>query len=164
MSKKSSARSTSSRRREAATHDPFAFLRRPAVQLGILGIVAMVVVALILGTNAGSSNSSGLPATISPQQAYALYQNGEAFFLDVREPFEWEEYHAPNTTLIPLGELPARVGEIPVPKDAPIVVVCRSGNRSDEGRDILRRAGFTNVTSMDGGLKTWRELGYPIEP
>lgn len=162
MSKKSSARSTSTRRHEASLHGPFAFLRRPAVQLGILGIVALVVIALILSINA--SNGSGLPVTISPQQAYALYQNGEAFFLDVREPEEWQEYHVPNTTLIPLGQLSARVGEIPVPKDAPIVVVCRSGNRSDQGRDILRRAGFTNVTSMDGGLKTWRQLGYPIEP
>lgn len=162
MSRKSSTPSASTRRREPASRDPFASLRRPAVQLGILGITALVVIALILIANAG--NSSSLPATISPQQAYALYQNGEAFFLDVREPAEWEEYHAPNTTLIPLGQLPARVGEIPVPKDAPIVVVCRSGNRSDEGRDILRRAGFTNVTSMDGGLKTWRDLGYPIEP
>lgn len=161
MSKKSSARSTSTRR-QASLHAPFAFLRRPAVQLGIVGIVALVVIALILSANAG--NGSGLPATLSPQQAYALYQNGEAFFLDVREPEEWQEYRVPNTTLIPLGQLSARVGEIPVPKDAPIVVVCRSGNRSDEGRDILRRAGFTNVTSMDGGLKTWRQLGYPIEP
>ncbi|MCS6992771.1 MAG: rhodanese-like domain-containing protein [Anaerolineales bacterium] len=153
---------TSVRRRKTTQSDPFAFLRRPAVQLGLLGIAVLVVVALILSGNA--ENNGKLGATISPQQAYALYQNGEAFFLDVREQEEWNEYHAPNTTLIPLGQLAARVGEIPVPKDAPIVVVCRSGNRSDEGRDILRRAGFTNVTSMDGGLKTWRELGYPIEP
>lgn len=153
---------TSARRRETTRSAPFAFLRRPAVQLGLLGVTVLVVVALILSRNA--ENNGKLGATISPQQAYALYQNGEAFFLDVREQEEWNEYHAPNTTLIPLGQLAARVGEIPVPKDAPIVVVCRSGNRSDEGRDILRRAGFTNVTSMDGGLKTWRQLGYPIEP
>lgn len=161
MSKKSTSRSSAARRREYARNSPASVLRRPAVQLGILAVAALVIVMLILTAN---SAAGGLSANISTQDAYALYQRGEAFFLDVREQDEWDEYHAPNTTLIPLGQLAARVGEIPVAKDAPIVVVCRSGNRSDEGRDILKRAGFTNVASMDGGLKTWRSLGYPIEP
>ncbi|PWH17619.1 MAG: rhodanese-like domain-containing protein [Anaerolineae bacterium] len=149
------------RRRATASNNPLAFLQRPAGQLTLLGIAALVIIILILTANSGNN---GLPATISTQDAYQLYQTNQAFFLDVREIEEWNEYHAPNTTLIPLGQLAARINEIPVSKDAPIVVVCRSGNRSDEGRDILKRAGFTNVTSMDGGLKTWRDLGYPIEP
>ncbi len=137
--------------------------RRPAVQLGILGIVALVIVLIVLANGGGQAVSSdSLPQTISPQDAYSLYQKGDTFFLDVREQSEWDEFHAPNTTLIPLGELAARVNE--VPKDKPIVVVCRSGNRSDQGRDILKQAGYTNVTSMDGGLKTWRDLGYPTIP
>lgn len=160
MSKKSTSRAAT-RRREYQNNSLGGFLRRPAAQLGILGIAALVVVMLIIGANGGSGS---LAATISTQDAYTLYQQGDTFFLDVREVAEWDEYHAPNTTLIPLGQLAARVSEIPVAKDKPIVVVCRSGNRSDEGRDILKRAGFTNVTSMDGGLSTWRNLGYPIAP
>lgn len=158
MSKKSTSRAAT-RRREYQNNSLGSFLRRPAAQLGILAVAALVIVMLIIGANSGSGN---LAATISTQDAYALYQQGDTFFLDVREQDEWNEYHAPNTTLIPLGELASRVSE--VPKDRPIVVVCRSGNRSDEGRDILKQAGFTNVTSMDGGLGTWRDLGYPIEP
>lgn len=161
MSKKSTSRSSVARRREYTRNSPASFLRRPAVQLGILAVAVLVIIMLVIGANGGSGK---MAATISTQDAYALYQKGGTFFLDVREPDEWNEYHAPNTTLIPLGQLAARVAEIPVAKDAPIVVVCRSGNRSDEGRDILKQAGFTNVTSMDGGLKTWRDLGYPIEP
>ncbi len=161
MSKKSTSRSSVARRREYARNSPSSMLRRPAVQLGILAVAALVIVMLIIGAN-GSSGS--LAATISTQDAYTLYQQGDTFFLDVREQEEWDEYHAPKAALIPLGQLAARVGEIPVAKDQPIVVVCRSGNRSDEGRDILKRAGFTNVTSMDGGLTTWRDLGYPIAP
>ena len=148
-------------RREAykSSASPFSFLRRPVVQLGIVAVIAVIVIIIAL-TSGGQT--SGLAATISTEDAYKLYQQGDTFFLDVREPSEWAEYHAPNTTLIPLGELAARVNE--VPKDKKIVVVCRSGNRSDQGRDILKQAGFTDVTSMDGGLKTWRDLGYPIEP
>lgn len=79
---------------------------------------------------------------------------------------EWNKYHAPGTTLIPLGELSARLNEIPRDEPIvvlPIVVLCRSGNRSQQGRDILLQAGFTNITSMAGRLKTWRDAGYPIE-
>jgi rhodanese-related sulfurtransferase len=49
-----------------------------------------------------------------------------------------------------------------LPRDRPIVVVCRSGNRSQQGRDILLNAGFTQVVSMTGGLNQWRDAGYPI--
>jgi rhodanese-related sulfurtransferase len=139
------------------------FLRRPIVQIGILGMVAVVIVLLIVTANPGGSNkSAALPLEISVSEAYSMYQSGEYYFVDVREPSEWDEYHAPNTTLIPLGELASRVSEIPA--GVPIVVVCRSGNRSQQGRDILLQAGFTQVTSMAGGLNEWRSAGYPIEP
>jgi rhodanese-related sulfurtransferase len=48
-----------------------------------------------------------------------------------------------------------------LPQDQPIVVICRSGNRSQTGRDILLQAGL-NATSVNGGLNEWRDSGYPI--
>lgn len=127
--------------------------------IGAAVVLLLVVVGLVWASQQGAQSS--LAATISVDDAYEMYQDG-AFVLDVREVSEWDEYHAPNTTLIPLGELPSRLAEIPT--DRPIVVVCRSGNRSQEGRDILLEAGFTDVTSMSGGLSAWRSAGYPIEP
>lgn len=135
------------------------FFRRPLVQFGLVAVALLIVILLAVS---GGQPTASTPAEISVQEAYQLYQNGETFFLDVREPSEWDEYHAPNSTLIPLGELATRVNE--VPKDKRIVVVCRSGNRSQEGAAILKQAGFTNVSSMAGGLKTWRDSGYPIAP
>lgn len=136
------------------------FFRRPLVQIGLVAIAVIVVILIAL---IGSQpQTASTPEEISVQEAYLLYQKGEAYFLDVREPSEWDEYHAPNSTLIPLGELAARVNE--VPKDKQIVVVCRSGNRSQQGRDILKQAGYTNVTSMTGGLKNWRDSGFPTQP
>jgi rhodanese-related sulfurtransferase len=76
----------------------------------------------------------------------------------VREPDEWVESHIPGATLIPLGELASRVSE--VPQDQEVVVVCRSGNRSAEGRDILLSAGFEHVTSMAGGVNQWKAAGF----
>lgn len=134
-----------------------AFLRRPVVQLGIVAVVALIVY-LLVATSSGAGG--GLPSTISVDEAYSMYQEG-AFVLDVRTVEEWNEYHAPGTTLIPLDELASRVDELP--KDQPIVVICRSGNRSQQGRDILLQAGF-DATSVTGGLNAWRSSGYPIEP
>jgi rhodanese-related sulfurtransferase len=99
------------------------------------------------------------PSAITAAQAAEKRDQG-AFILDVREPDEWAQMHIPGATLIPLGELPDRLNE--VPKDKEIVVVCRSGNRSAQGRDILLKAGFTNVASMTGGMTQWQAQGYPV--
>lgn len=130
-----------------------------------VGLAVLLVAAVLLGalylSSVNRQQAGDLPATVSTQSGYELYQQG-AYVLDVREQFEWDEFHVPNTTLIPLGQLATRVNEIP--KDTPILVICRSGNRSDDGRDILLKAGFTNVTSMDGGVVAWKSLGYPTVP
>lgn len=137
--------------------------RSPGAQIGVLIVVALIIY-LILQMGGGSGNTTAnnaLASTVSVSDAYNLYQNG-AFVLDVRTQEEWDDFHAPNTTLIPLDQLASRLSE--VPRDRQIVVVCRSGNRSQQGRDILVDAGFEQVTSMTGGLNEWRASGYPIEP
>ena len=101
-----------------------------------------------------------LPAEVSTADALALREAG-AFILDVRQPEEWAAGHIPDATLIPLGDLSARIAE--VPKDRQVVVVCRSGNRSAQGRDVLLGAGYPSVTSMAGGMNDWTAAGYPTE-
>ncbi|MGE5462756.1 MAG: rhodanese-like domain-containing protein [Syntrophothermus sp.] len=137
--------------------------RTPKSQLMVLAVVALIILLLALWGNnrAGTTSSASLPPEISVSEAYTKYQNG-AFVLDVRTPEEWNEFHAPNSTLIPLDQLASRLNELP--RDREIVVVCRSGNRSQQGRDILLNAGFQNVTSMKGGLTEWRASGYPVQP
>lgn len=136
--------------------------RRPAAQIAFLAVVALAIYLILqMGGVSNNASTTSLPREISVSEAYEKYQQG-AFFIDVRTQEEWNEFHVPNTSLVPLDQLPARLNEIP--KDREIVVVCRSGNRSQEGRDILLNAGFTSVTSMTGGLSDWRASGYPIEP
>ncbi|HOT25153.1 MAG TPA: rhodanese-like domain-containing protein [Anaerolineaceae bacterium] len=106
-----------------------------------------------------ASDSQQLPRTVSVEEAAALREEG-AFILDVREPSEWEQGHIEGATLIPLGQLLQRSAELPT--DQTIVVVCRSGNRSAQGRDILETAGFKAVTSMNGGMNDWQARGYPV--
>ncbi len=134
--------------------------QQPAPWLWVVlaGVVVLVLAGVLMAGQGG--NSAGLPAEISVQQAYEKYQQG-TLLLDVRTQPEWDEYHAPNAILIPLDELPNRLSELP--KDAEIVVICRSGNRSAVATDILRQNGF-NATSVAGGMNAWRAAGYPVTP
>lgn len=128
------------------------------VTIILVAVASVGAIALVL-MNPDKAEAGRLPDFVSVQEAYTLYNQG-AFVLDVRTQAEWDEYHIPNTTLIPLDQLQARLSELDPKRQ--IVVVCRSGNRSQEGRDILLQAGF-NATSMNGGLIDWRASDYPVE-
>ncbi len=103
-----------------------------------------------------------LPPNLPVEEVHALYTAGEVVLLDVREPWEYEEVHIPGALLIPLGELPDRLEE--VPSDEDVIIVCRSGNRSDQARRYLTRQGFGNVSNMLGGMLDWRRAGYEVGP
>jgi rhodanese-related sulfurtransferase len=124
-----------------------------------VGIAAVVLLAAAaVYWMASPKGPPPLPAEISAEDAFAKRGAG-AFILDVREPDEWNQFHIQGSTLIPLLQLKDRLDE--VPRDKEVVVVCRSGNRSKQGRDILLEAGFKQVTSVQGGLGQWQAVGYP---
>ena len=98
---------------------------------------------------------------VDVKQAQTLVQQG-ALLVDVREPAEYAEVHAPDAKLIPLGELKSRLAELEQYKDKPIVVMCRSGHRSARAADMLREAGYTQVSSMRGGIMAWEGSGMAV--
>jgi rhodanese-related sulfurtransferase len=81
------------------------------------------------------------------------------FLLDVRELDEWQAGHVAEAVHIPMGELNARVAEIP--RDQPIIAICRSGNRSGVVTNALNRAGFT-AHNLEGGMFAWAAEGLPV--
>ena len=83
--------------------------------------------------------------------------------VDVREPNEFEGPlgHIRGAALVPLGELAARVKELP--KDKPIVAVCRAGSRSAHATAILQKAGFADIANLPGGMLRWRAEGRAVE-
>ena len=125
-----------------------------------LGALFLVGCSSSVVATAPDRSLAALAPTVSVAEAAALRDDG-ALIVDVRELDEWAAGHIPGATLIPLGELPSRQGELA--RDQPIVVVCRSGNRSAEGRDILLAAGFEAVTSVQGGMTDWTTAGLPVE-
>ena len=84
--------------------------------------------------------------------------------LDVRERSDYEAGHIPGARLLPRGQLELRVNkELPDPTRR-IVAACELGYISTLAAATLREMGFQHAVALDGGMKAWRELGYPIEP
>ncbi len=88
-----------------------------------------------------------------------LKQDPDVLVLDVRQPEEWNDAlgHIDGAKQIPLPDLPSRIGELEAWRNKPIVTVCRSGRRSEQARQTLANAGFTDVGNMDGGMLEWRK-------
>lgn len=83
----------------------------------------------------------------------------DAMYLDVREHDEWRAGHIQNARHIPLGELMARLDELPVGRQ--IVCVCRVGGRSAQATVFLNRQGY-EVVNLDGGMEAWHSAGQPM--
>lgn len=84
-----------------------------------------------------------------------------AFLLDVREPDEWQEVHVAAARLIPLGELPQRLTELPTDRD--IICMCRSGRRSEKAQALIaQRKTGAPVMNMTGGILQWIADGLPV--
>jgi rhodanese-related sulfurtransferase len=100
----------------------------------------------------------------SVQDVKARLDRGETFLLlDVREDHEWAAGHLPHATHLGRGILERDI-ETKVPDPATeIVLYCGGGYRSAMATDNLQKMGYTNVTSMDGGFRGWKDVGLPVE-
>ncbi len=102
------------------------------------------------------------PQPLSPQ-AYndEFLAAGAAFqLIDVRTPEEFDTGHIAGAVNIPLQELPGRLGELS--QEEPVVLYCRSGNRSTQAARLMQQAGFTGLYNL-GGIVAWQAAGFPIE-
>ena len=159
MAKKSSSKNTSKNtsKKRAQQKAQEAKQKKNQLWIAIATAVIAILAFVVFGTGGNNTNTGGLPSEINTQTAKQMFDEG-AFMLDVRTPQEWEMYHVDGATLIELDYLAGRVDE--VPRDQEIIVICNSGNRSQVARDILLEAGFTNVTSIAGGIQGWMGAGY----
>ncbi|HRW50677.1 MAG TPA: rhodanese-like domain-containing protein [Caldilinea sp.] len=141
--------------------------------------LAIVVTGLVVGIGACSSGapapaapaaSAGAAVAAAPEKvntkiAPADYQSkfgsgSEHILIDVRTPEEFASGHIPGSVNIPVDSLGQRLSE--VPQDKPVVVYCRSGNRSNQAAQILDQAGYSQIYDL-GGIVTWQQQGFPVQ-
>ena len=95
---------------------------------------------------------------VTAAEAVALSRDGYRV-IDVREQGEWDAGHIPGATLLPLADVPQRIGEVEPDKDAPLLLHCAVGGRSARAAGWLTQMGYTNVVSMKAPLGHWKEQG-----
>jgi rhodanese-related sulfurtransferase len=100
---------------------------------------------------------------LTVDQVKAKLDRGEKFYLiDVREDSEWAKDHLAGAVHLGKGVIERDI-EVQIPdRGAEMVLYCGGGFRSALAADALRRIGYTNVISMDGGIRGWRDKGYPL--
>jgi len=104
---------------------------------------------------------NGIPQMSVTELKQRLDKKDDLFVLDVREPFEYQIANL-GATLIPLGELPNRLGELD--KNREIVVHCKTGGRSQRASELLAQNGFKNVWNLAGGITGWANDVDPSVP
>ncbi len=105
--------------------------------------------------------AGGVP-NLSPAEAVTLINRSNAFVLDVRDEAEFASGHIADATHISVADLAARVGELKKYQNKTILVNCQKGMRSAKACDILRKAEFTQVNNLQGGISAWLEAKLPV--
>lgn len=100
---------------------------------------------------------------ISPAEAREKAEQGDAVLLDVREESEWKQGHAAGAKHLSKGVLEVEIEEQVPDTSTPIICYCGGGGRSALAADALQKMGYTNVRSMQGGIRAWKEAGLPTE-
>jgi rhodanese-related sulfurtransferase len=88
--------------------------------------------------------------------------NEQFLLIDVREDNEWDKDHLPRAIHLGKGVIERDIEQRVPDLDAPIVLYCGGGFRSALAADNMGKMGYTSVLSMDGGIREWREKGYPL--
>ncbi|HOS54121.1 MAG TPA: rhodanese-like domain-containing protein [Anaerolineaceae bacterium] len=127
--------------------------------LPLILVSVAVIIGVVLSIAKEGHAAKGLPSTVSVTEAAQRINEG-AFLLDVRTAEEWNQAHVAGAVRIPLDELKSRLAEVPVDQD--VLIICRSGNRSGQARDLLRAAGLKRTTSISGGINAWMAKGLPV--
>jgi len=96
-------------------------------------------------------------------EALGLINHKNALVLDVREESEFKSGHILNAKSIPLGKLAERLDELKRNREQPIVVVCRSGQRSASACAALGKQGFAQAYNLSGGVMGWQKSNLPLE-
>jgi len=98
---------------------------------------------------------------IDPADVRKLAESGNAEVIDVRRDYEHEAGHIAGSRHIEMNDLTSNAGSIP--KDHPVVFVCRGGSRSAMAAQAFSQAGF-DAHNMTGGLSAWADQGLPLDP
>ncbi|MBI5783298.1 MAG: rhodanese-like domain-containing protein [Gammaproteobacteria bacterium] len=124
--------------------------------------VALGTILFLLAAGPVSQRMYGIK-NANAAQTVQLLNRENGVVVDVCEPREFSTGHVPSAINLPLSSLKDRLRELDKYKNKPVIVSCRSGNRSLKGAVLLRKHGFPTVYNLSGGLQAWERDNLPVE-
>lgn len=109
-----------------------------------------------------SRSQKGAANSLNAQQAVQKMSHDNAIIVDVREANELASGRIRDSIHIPLAQLKDRLGELQKYTDKPLIMACRSGNRSAHAIGILRKNGFNDLYNLKGGVMAWQHASLPL--
>ncbi|WP_337843819.1 rhodanese-like domain-containing protein [Thermus sp.] len=117
----------------------------------LLGLLALSLLA--------ACGPKGSYQNVGPEAFYQAAAQG-ALIVDVRTPMEFAQGHVPGAVNLPVEEVSRWAKDLP--KDRPVYLYCRSGNRSRQAAEHLARQGYRNLYNLEGGILAIERAGYPL--
>ena len=121
--------------------------------------LALVIILILL---ARTWVGPGGVKSIGPMEAVGLSNHKNGVFVDVRTDDEYHQGHILHSLHAPLGLLDSKLKEISKYKNRPLIVYCRSGNRSGRAGGLLKKQGFNEVYNLAGGVMAWQNSNLPL--
>ena len=126
---------------------------------GLFAALAMILVLLALVSLGPMLQGV---KQVDPAEAIRLLNHDGGVILDVREDSEYQEGHILNAVHVPLGRLKDQLQRLEKYKQRPVIMVCRSGQRSADATSLLLKSGFATIYNLKGGLLAWKNANLPL--
>ncbi len=125
-------------------------------------LVTIFVVLLVLLVRSFLKDRLSGAKSVPVAEAVQLVNRENALVLDVRTEQEYDQGHILDSLNIPVGLLDQNIRQLGEDRDRPILLVCRSGQRSARAAQILKRHGFTRIYNLAGGMFAWEKENLPL--
>lgn len=122
----------------------------------MVAVFVAILIALIF------NETKGGPKGLSPASATTMINNDDALILDIRTEKEFQTGHITGAMNIPAAKIKDSLNRLEKHKDAPIIVVCKSGVNSGPSAKELTKAGFAKVFKLQGGVSEWQASNLPL--
>ncbi len=139
------------------TAPPMKHPLQPRRRVVLAGFVAALAGPAFAGRDVASDGGA-----VSLDQARAEFEAGRAILIDIREPDEHATGVAAGAMLLPMSQLGQRLAEIPTDPSRPVLLICRTQNRSGATLRALRQHGYGHVRYVHGGMSEWARRGWPM--
>lgn len=124
-------------------------------------VTALIIILFLLVNSYIGASLRGYQTT-NPSEAVKLINHDNAVVIDVREDLEYQKGHIINSVHVPMSYFKDRLKELEKYKAKPVIVGCRSGQRSAQACAMLKKEGFENVYNLSGGVMAWQNANLPL--